>query len=467
MKRPASASAAASAKKPRAVRREATTMTIFSLASFISELLRLMGLEQAGSAARLKLVTGCSGSGAPSMVLRAILGEDAVQELYAAECEASAAYCLSANNTVGHIFENFVDVAARASGGHAFCMLHDGVCRIPGTAEEVHLFCAGFTCKAQSKANNQRFKKSPLESPHHSLFTACVDWIKSNRPQTYVLENVTGVLSAESSENPEPVVQKLMAELLQIDGYTATYATLDARPLPTKRPRVFFVGSRRGSALVIASQIELLAKQVRNMPKHHVKTCLDPQKAEFWRDLGCSDAGSKASPLASLEGQAAYANSVEKARNKAVEKGRLDAQHSWPCLSERESSHSRSLTSVTPWQLAQIDTYEQILKKACEDETVNATLYRVADTSQTASRGAVSLDGTLDTILTGSSYYNYELRDFLDPSCLMAIHGFPDYSFKGCSKKEAMQIIGNMMAASSLSLVLIPVLSSLQFLRSA
>ena len=172
--------------------------------------------------------------------------------------------------------------------------------------------------------------------------------------------------------------------------------------------RAFTLGSRRASALVIASQIGMLVKHIQNMPKHHIKTFLDPQKTQYWRDLHCSDAGTKPSPLASLEGQSAYASCVEKARNKAMETGRLDAEHPWPPLNKRESAQCRSAAAVTPWCLAQIDTYEQILKKASEDQLVDNKGYRLADVSQTASRGALSLGGTLDTILTGTRYYDYE-----------------------------------------------------------
>ena len=185
-------------EKPRAVRKDKTTMTAVSLASLVFQLLRVMRLEPAGNGSRLNLVISCSGSGASSMVLGSILGEDIVKEVYAAKCEPSAVFRLSAKSSVTRLPTFFFDLVAGEHCSDAFCMLRDRMCRIPSGGDNVHLFCA---VRAQSfiEGQQQTLQREPVKVSSACLVTACVDWIKHYRPATFVLENAASTPHTLSS----------------------------------------------------------------------------------------------------------------------------------------------------------------------------------------------------------------------------------------------------------------------------
>lgn len=417
----------------------------FSLPDFCEQLLASLQLRRSGKP--LHFATAFSGSGAPSLVLSCLL-EDGVVELFSSEKELSACHALMRNTKTRHIYEDAMAAAQKKKP--AWCCQHGRLCDIPAGKQD--LYIAGFTCKGNSTQNPNRFTESPAESKHFEAFEACILHIKNHKPVSFILENVTGVLMKESSDSEKKFIEVLMGKMKEeIPEYEVGYVKITAAPLPTSRPRIYWIGHTNASVKEVVVQIEKLISTVSGWKVHHVDSFLDaaddPSIAK-WAILGSSMKSAH-----EIDEAASYASALAKARDKAGK--RLPQALSWPAVPDRESRHC---TEVLPWLKAQVDCYEQI----CSFMSIaRSNEHWLADVSQTSNRGSVKLTGTVPTLTTSSRLWSYKLHRELTPDECMRIHGFSQYDLRGLSTSEAKAIIGNMMAGTALAIILCPVLRSL------
>ena len=96
------------------------------------------------------------------------------------------------------------------------------------------------TCQGFSLSGN-RDKKDP----RNSLFMEFVRFVKHFKPKFFVMENVTGILSAITKSGE--LVKKVIASVANDAGYNVSQMTLNATDygVPQARMRVFFVGIRK------------------------------------------------------------------------------------------------------------------------------------------------------------------------------------------------------------------------------
>ncbi len=166
-----------------------------------------------------------------------------IHEGIAAEMDLSAAYALSMNTRCKHIFQ---DAKALVKDGKrsffAYCYLHGSKCRIP--EDEIDLFVSGFSCKANSTQNSERWVADPTQSEHFESFLSCVDFVALFQPKMVVLENVRGLTMPVAKGSKSTVLDAVMAKLRQLTGYQWKHYLVDAAVLPDARKRIYFVGTR-------------------------------------------------------------------------------------------------------------------------------------------------------------------------------------------------------------------------------
>jgi len=87
----------------------------------------------------------------------------------------------------------------------------------------------------------------------------------------------------------------------------------------------------------------------------------------------------------------------------------------------------------------------------CFAELLFALLAKV---SQSTNRGTCMVDGRCPTLTTSSRLWSFKLHRFLLPEELMRCHGLDGYSFRGLTKAQARELIGNSMSSTTLVMVL-------------
>ena len=153
-----------------------------------------------------------------------------VVEDAAAEIEPSAAYALARNCPPVHLFNNAADLITHGAV-HAFCHMHQKRCGFLSGSPD--LFISGFSCKANSLQNAQRWTTNPVEHEHFHSFLDCKAFIEKHRPLYVVLENVTGVLLPCGSGEKKSVMDEIGHHLRGLDGYAWHSTTLDSAPRQT------------------------------------------------------------------------------------------------------------------------------------------------------------------------------------------------------------------------------------------
>ncbi len=132
--------------------------------------------------------------------------------------------------------------------------LHDDILTLnTGDIPDADIWSAGWPCQDVSNGNVQRIG---LEGKRSGLFYRFMDLVRKAQPQWIILENVTGLLSADEGQALESVIDEI-EEIGYMGGWT-TVNTLNFG-LPQDRERVIIVGSlRRDSAYqVLAHGCEL------------------------------------------------------------------------------------------------------------------------------------------------------------------------------------------------------------------
>nr|WP_320132149.1 DNA (cytosine-5-)-methyltransferase [uncultured Holophaga sp.] len=111
----------------------------------------------------------------------------------------------------------------------------------PSDIPPADLWCAGWPCQDLSHANTER---KGLAGHRSGLFFDFANLAREAKPKWILLENVSGLLSAEKGEALETVV-----DTLEEIGYLGGWFTVNALDagLPQNRERIFFIGSYRSS----------------------------------------------------------------------------------------------------------------------------------------------------------------------------------------------------------------------------
>ena len=127
---------------------------------------------------------------------------------------------------------------------------------------------------------------------------------------------------ARGGGNPEPALIHVLAELKAVKGASVGHCTLDAKPLPTTRPRLFFfVGTQGTDGEALAREAESLSEALRALPQHHLASFWLAQEASGAKASSPDDSSGVTAAMRVKEYHAAFAVSL----NKAVQKKRLPA----------------------------------------------------------------------------------------------------------------------------------------------
>jgi len=128
----------------------------FCLTSFLDRATSFLNVAVRPSTRAMLLATGCSGSGAPTFVARALLQDKVeVNEIWAAENSSSKAHFLITHCHPKHVFRDVSSVAQDLRGP---CFVHGGAaCDVP--TERPDLLWGGFVCKGNSVQNASRYKQ--------------------------------------------------------------------------------------------------------------------------------------------------------------------------------------------------------------------------------------------------------------------------------------------------------------------
>lgn len=103
--------------------------------------------------------------------------------------------------------------------------------------EDVDVIAGGPPCQGFSTANLQRDE----DDPRNNLVFRFAQYVDYYQPESFVMENVTGIESIDGGETVE-----LLYEDFEDAGYDVKHTVLNAADygVPQKRKRVFFVGVR-------------------------------------------------------------------------------------------------------------------------------------------------------------------------------------------------------------------------------
>lgn len=109
----------------------------------------------------------------------------------------------------------------------------------PKDIPNADLWCAGWPCQDLSNANTER---EGLEGRRSGLFFKFAELASVRKPRWIVLENVSGLLSADKGRDFERVIDELEAV-----GYLGIWFTCNLRSFgyPQNRERVFLIGAYR------------------------------------------------------------------------------------------------------------------------------------------------------------------------------------------------------------------------------
>lgn len=183
----------------------------------------------------------------------------------------------------------------------------DDAC-IPGKEKPyVDIYCAGFPCQSFSIAG----KRGGFNDIRGTVFFYCADYINTQRPKVFLLENVKGLLSHDNGETFRVIIDILDTV---IGGYTLYWDILSPDThanWPQHRPRVFIIGVRKdlqitynlpreiplnikGSDLLdlgITTQTQLTPFEQKNLDykiNKHMKKGIDIMDDFFFIDVGTS-----------------------------------------------------------------------------------------------------------------------------------------------------------------------------------
>ena len=182
----------------------------------------------------MKIGTDFSGIGSPEMALK-MLGIEH-EQVFACEIDKYARKSFEAVH--GSPKEFYNDITTR---DHS-------------TVPQLDLYCAGFPCQSFSMAG----KRKGFEDVRGTLFFNVAEFIKTNQPKVFVLENVKGLLSHDGGKTFQTIIslltdnggtangQMFIPYFEDGLGYHIYYKVLNTKNfgIPQNRERIFIVGFR-------------------------------------------------------------------------------------------------------------------------------------------------------------------------------------------------------------------------------
>jgi DNA (cytosine-5)-methyltransferase 1 len=182
----------------------------------------------------MRIGTDFSGIGSPEMALK-MLGIEH-EQVFACEIDKYARKSFEAVHGSPKTFYN--DITKR---DHS-------------TIPQLDLYCAGFPCQAFSMAG----KRKGFEDVRGTLFFNVAEFIKTNQPKVFVLENVKGLLSHDGGKTFQTIIslltdnggtangQMFIPYFEDGLGYHIYYKVLNTKNfgIPQNRERIFIVGFR-------------------------------------------------------------------------------------------------------------------------------------------------------------------------------------------------------------------------------
>jgi len=449
------------------------TSSKYSVAKFVAALLEILGVAPVKSET-LILSTGCSGAGTPTYAARAVLGKKNVTEIWAAECDQSAAHFLVVNCKPAHVFTSMEGVKPLA---FCPCYMHAGrMCQVPQTRPDVYV--CGFSCKPHSTRHPQRWKrdniKPPGEDRQMDSFYECRRHILDFDPKISILENVVGLTARRVGNCLGSAMDFILSDpqhgLRTLPGRTVDFLMVDGVDglLPTTRPRVYFVIVAADMPFS-AEEVVALAKELKlnlaNMPVHSIDSFLPLPGCHQWIDGPWTEHADIEQSAAAdrLKLTAAYGNFLHESFVNALAAKRLPTSAALKPLAQRMSSVVDPGQRVSPGIRARIDVLEAVADHAARD--VDNSI-RIADVSTSCNLAQVRVDGLMATIATQSRMFDYERKACFAPDELFALHGFDTkrLKFHSLSWAQATNLIGNSMCVTSVLLLLVPALAKLGFL---
>lgn len=177
---------------------------------------------------------------------------------------------------------------------------------------------------------------------------------------------------ARGGGNPEPALIHVLKELKAVKGASVGHCTLDAKPLPTTRPRLFFfVGMQGTDGEALAREAENLSEALRALPQHHLASFLLAQETSGAKASSPDDSSGVTGAMRVKEYHAAFAVGL----NKAVQKKRLPADITPGPDAERPSMTHSALKEQSPWLQAQADVFFLIGKTLLQKQPEEACIF--------------------------------------------------------------------------------------------
>ena len=197
----------------------------------------------------ISYASDCSGIGAPEVALSR-LGID-YRYAFASEIDKHAHLILeNSAHPPEHIF-------------------HDATQRAPADAESVDLYVAGFCCQSFSGLGHMR----AFDDPRGQVFHGIQRYIEHRQPTTFILENVSSIITQNKGEVWRTILDSLTS-ILDIDtgrpAYNIEYRVMSPHQFgfPQSRQRVFLVG-RHKQKLGAAAEIAFPFPEPTAPPPHN------------------------------------------------------------------------------------------------------------------------------------------------------------------------------------------------------
>jgi len=418
----------------------------------------------------LVMVTACSGSGAPSVVLEMLVGGHNIVELAASDRSGPVrAFLKETQPSIVHLFH---DIAGTRVGG--WCDMHSCGCPplpaadLPAYDKE-DLFVAGFVCKAFSSYSNERFTHESVaqmfESDSHLAdrvrpFEECARHIRRRRPRIAVLENVSGCLKKMRGQTPgtsyEAPIDFLMRGIKQ-DGDSRDF------DLPHVRPRLYFIlaetndldgdptGNDEGTldciCHIITTHLQSVApcQDSADDFRRWAEACAAEKGVVFEQDPRSNRARntrlseSRARDVARMK-RRLHIGSMDDAEFSQHTNWARGRNTAWDrCVSHRQEVNMNLLF----WEL----------KK--QGQPLDGVVF---DYAKSVERGTYRVDGWSPALSTNSKLYHFGCGKILNGAHLMAMQGFPmEFILEHAAGKPSSfltSLAGNAMSVPVLGAVM-------------
>ncbi|WP_324666147.1 DNA cytosine methyltransferase [Haloarcula sediminis] len=140
--------------------------------------------------------------------------------------------------------------------------------------DDLDLIAGGPPCPTFSKIGRSKIKsldgQSPESDDRHHLYEDFLRFVEHLTPRTFLMENVTGMLSSTGA-NGEPIVNIIRKQMEALD-YSVTVQKVDAANfgVPQHRTRLFFIGQRDKSDRIDLEEWET-HREPRNETERQMK----------------------------------------------------------------------------------------------------------------------------------------------------------------------------------------------------